>query len=277
MTAGADQIRSLPAARSEARRRYRQLTLRILPATTLVLLLVLWQAATTVLAVHDYVLPSPLKIINALGAASGEVRHDTLATLYEVLIGYALAIVVAVPLAVAVVESQILRRSIYPVMIFLQSIPKVALAPLFLIWVGYGSTPKILIVLLTCFFPIFLDTASGLASTESEQLDLMRSFEATRLQILRKVRFPTAMPQLFVGLKVGITLAVIGAVVGEFVSATKGLGYLIETASSQLQTPLAFGGLLVLAVMSIVLFYLVELIERLVVPWSTHASDDPGS
>jgi NitT/TauT family transport system permease protein len=197
-----------------------------------------------------------------------ELVGHTAVTLYETLAGFVLSIAISIPLAVVVVYSPILQNTIYPILLALQSTPKVAIAPLLALWIGFGTAPKIIVVFLVCFFPIIVATASGLAAVPAPLIDLIRSLSASPTQTFIKIRFPTAMPHIFVGLKIAITFAVIGAVIGEFVGSENGLGYLILVSTSQSRTPLAFGALVLLTIMSIVLYYGVALIERIVVPWA---------
>jgi NitT/TauT family transport system permease protein len=213
-------------------------------------------------------LPSPSTIGVAFAEWRWELWGHSLTTLYETIVGFALSIALAVPLAVAVVYSPFLRKSIYPILLALQSVPKVAIAPLLALWIGFGALPKILVVFLVCFFPIIVATATGLASVPGPVMDLIRSLSATQLQTFIKIRFPNAMPHIFVGLKIAITFAVIGAVIGEFVGSESGLGYLILVSSSQARTPVAFAALVILTVMSIILYYLIEFIEKITVPWA---------
>jgi len=240
----------------------------IWPTATLAGLLVVWQAVLTVVPLPAWLLPSPSAIVTATWAWHPHLPGHTLATLGATLAGYGLSILVGVPIAIIIVSSRFLERTVFPILLVLQSVPKVAVAPILLVWVGYGQLPKILIVFLVCFFPIVIGTAAGLNSAPAEMLNLVRSLCATPAQIFVKVRFPSAMPQIFVGLKVAITLAVIGAVIGEFVGSNKGLGYIIVVSMSQVNTSLAFGAMALLAILSIVLFYLVEWLERVLVPWS---------
>lgn len=198
----------------------------------------------------------------------GDLVVQTLATLYETIVGYLLAIAISIPLAVAVVYSPLLQNTIYPILLSFQSMPKVAIAPLLLLWIGFGVMPKIAVVFLVCFFPIVVATASGLTAVPPALMDLIRSLSASSLQTFIKIRFPTAMPHIFVGLKIAITFAVIGAVIGEFVGSDQGLGYLILVSTSQSKTPLAFGALVILTIMSMILYYLVEFLEYWVVPWA---------
>ncbi len=238
------------------------------PAVTLIGLVALWEVLVRWSGIPGWLLPTPTAIGEAMAEWRNELGWHFLITLYEVLAGFALSIVVSIPLAVAVVYSPFLQNTIYPILLALQSMPKVAIAPLLVLWIGFGALPKIVVVFLVCFFPIIVATASGLTAVPASLIDLIRSLSATPLQTFVKIRFPTAMPHIFVGLKIAITFAVIGAVIGEFVGSDAGLGYLILISTSQSRTPLAFGALLLLTIMSIVLYYAVEFVERLLVPWA---------
>jgi NitT/TauT family transport system permease protein len=241
----------------------------VLGATvTLIALVVVWEVLVRQFEVPGWLLPSPSSIGQAMVEWRSELVGHSLVTLYETLVGFALAIAISIPLAVAVVYSPLLQNTIYPILLALQSMPKVAIAPLLALWIGFGTLPKIVVVFLVCFFPIIVATASGLTAVPAPLMDLIRSLSASSLQTFVKIRFPTAMPHIFVGLKIAITFAVIGAVIGEFVGSENGLGYLILVSTSQSRTPLAFGALVLLTVMSIVLYYGVALIERIVVPWA---------
>lgn len=239
----------------------------ILPILTFIFLLGLWEVATVVFEIRSWLLPAPSEIGVSMVEWADDLWRHTMVTLYETLVGFAFSILIGIPLAVAVVYSPILQNTIYPILLAFQSVPKVAIAPLLVLWVGYGELPKILVVFLVCFFPIVVATASGLTSVPPTLMNLIRSLSATQFQTFVKVRFPMAMPHIFVGLKIAITLAVIGAVIGEFVGSEAGLGYLILVSTSQSQTPLAFASLVILTIMSIVLYYLLEWLERVIVPW----------
>lgn len=241
----------------------------LLPLVTFAVLLLIWEAAVREAKIPAWLLPSPSVIGAAFVDWWRELLFHSLVTLYETLAGFALAIALGVPLAVAVVYSPVLQKTIYPILLALQSVPKVAIAPLLALWIGFGAMPKIIVVFLVCFFPIVVATATGLTAVPPALMDLIRSLSATPFQIFVKARFPTAMPHIFVGLKIAITFAVIGAVIGEFVGSESGLGYLILVSSSQSRTPVAFAALVVLTLMSIVLYYAVEFVERLMVPWAT--------
>jgi NitT/TauT family transport system permease protein len=235
---------------------------------TLIALVALWEFLARKFQIPAWLLPAPSLIGESMLEWRSELLGHSLVTLYETLVGFALAIAISVPLAVAVVYSPLLQNTIYPILLALQSMPKVAIAPLLALWIGFGTLPKIVVVFLVCFFPIIVATTSGLTAVPSSLMDLIRSLSATSVQTFVKIRFPTAMPHIFVGLKIAITFAVIGAVIGEFVGSENGLGYLILVSTSQSRTPLAFGSLVLLTVMSIVLYYAIALIERVVVPWA---------
>lgn len=240
----------------------------VLPSIALVILTLLWEAAVDAFSIPLFIIPAPSDIFWASIYSRGQIPFHTLVTLYETIMGFAVATLIGIGLGIIVVSSRFLRDTFFPLLVVAQSVPKVAIAPVLLITMGYGELPKIIIVFLVCFFPIVVSTAAGLESAPREVLDLARSMSATTLDTFRKVRFPAAMPQVFVGLKVAVILAVIGAIIGEFVGSDRGLGYLILVSMSQANSPLAFGAIGVLAIMSILLFYGVELLERILVPWS---------
>jgi len=240
----------------------------LLPTLTIVALVGLWWLATIVFDWKPFLVPSPKDVWNELVAQRHRLPGHVEATLFESLEGFGLAIVLGIPVAVAIAYSRLLESTIYPALIALNAIPKIAIAPLLVIWMGFGSGPKVTMVVLICFFPIVISTATGLKSTPVEFVDLVRSLAASPLQQFVKVRFPAALPFVFVGLKVAISLAVIGAVVGEFVGATKGLGYVIVASGQNANTSLAFAAIVLLSLMSILLFYALVIAERLLVPWA---------
>jgi len=237
-------------------------------ALTLIGLVILWEVLVRRSNIPGWLLPSPSAILQAMVEWRSDLVEHTAVTLYETLVGFALSIAISIPLAVAVVYSPLLQNTVYPILLAMQSTPKVAIAPLLALWIGFGAAPKIIVVFLVCFFPIVVATASGLTAVPAPLIDLIRSLSASPMQTFLKIRFPTAMPHIFVGLKIAITFAVIGAVIGEFVGSENGLGYLILVSTSQSRTPLAFGALVLLTIMSILLYYGVALIERIVVPWA---------
>ncbi len=217
-----------------------------------------------------FILPSPAEVARELWDQRSFLPGQAWTTVVETLEGFAIAIGVGVALAVLIAYSRALERSLYPVLVALNAVPKLALAPILVLWMGFGTGPKVAMVVLLCVFPIVLSTATGLTSTAAELDELVRSLSASELQAFRKVRFPAALPHIFVGLKVGISLAVIGAVIGEFVGATRGLGYVIVASGQNADTTLAFASIALLAALSVVLFYSLVALERWLVPWARH-------
>ncbi|HAM55031.1 MAG TPA: ABC transporter permease [Candidatus Rokubacteria bacterium] len=239
----------------------------LLPTGVLLGTLVVWEIAWRIFNVPRFVVPLPSGILAETWAWRGYLLTHSWVTLYETLAGFALSIAVGTPLAVMLVYSPVLRSALYPLLVVTQAVPKVAIAPVLLLLLGAGEVSKVVIAFLVAFFPIVVNTATGLAATPPELLDLSRSYRASRLKTFIKVRFPMALPFFFSGLKVAVTLSVIGAVVGEFVGSDKGLGYVIVSATSYWKSNLAFAAMLLLSVMAVGLFGLVELVERLVCPW----------
>lgn len=241
---------------------------RLAPVATLLALIALWEAATAIFDVPIWLIPSPSAVAAALVELRGHLLGHSWVTLVQVVGGFAVSVLVGIPLAVLIASSGFLERTIYPLLVAMQSVPKIAIAPIIVLWMGFGMTPKMVIIFLVCVFPVVISTASGLKTTPAEFVELARSLGAGRLQLFWKVRFPAAMPQIFVGLKVAITLAVIGAVIGEFVAGDEGLGYVIVLSGGNVRTDLAFAAIILLAIMSIALFYALAALERLLVPWA---------
>ena len=239
-----------------------------LPVVTLVIIMVAWQVSAWIFKPPLWLLPSPANVIETSIEWSDELPWHSLVTLYETIVGFIASIVLGIPIAIMIVYSKFLQRTIYPILLALQSVPKVAIAPLLLMWVGHGELPKIIVVFLVCFFPIVVSATAGMQAVPAALLDLVRSLSAGQFQVFLKIRLPNSLPYIFVGLKVAITLAVIGAVIGEFVGSNKGLGYLILISTQQFDTALAFAAIILLTLMSIILFYVVEFLERLIVPWA---------
>lgn len=239
----------------------------LLPELFLAGLVVLWQLASVAFKIPAWLLPSPAGIVQSFVRFGSDLAWHTGVTLYETLAGMAAAVGVGVPLGILIASSRLVSATLYPLLVVAQSIPKAAVAPLLLVWIGYGEAPKIIIAFLVAFFPMVVNTAAGIAGTPPELLDLCRTLRASRWHTLRKVRLPAALPHLFSGAKVAVTLAVVGAVIGEFVGSDAGLGYLILFASSHMDTSLAFAAMLLLAAMGIGLFAAVSALERRVMPW----------
>ncbi len=240
----------------------------IFPLAGLAAILALWQAYTQIFGVSRIVLPSPSDIAWASVARYDLLLLETWPTFLESVLGFGLALLIGIPLAVCVASSRTLNLTLYPILVAMQSVPKVAIAPIILVWFGLGIESKLAIAFLVAFFPIVVDTATGLHSTPSGLLELARSLRASPWQVFAKVQFPAALPFIFSGAKVAVTLAVIGAVIGEFVGSNSGLGNLLLTANSQLDGPLAWAALVWLSVLGVLLFGAVALAERVLMPWA---------
>ncbi len=224
--------------------------------------LALWQAAAAGFAVPKWLLPAPSDVVVALFANWDLIARHALTTLEEVLVGFVASFVAGVALAVAIARSRVVERALYPFVVASQTVPVVAIAPLLLIWFGYGLWPKAIVVVLISFFPIVVNTVDGLRSVDPDLVDLLRTMGASSRQIFAKVQAPAALPYVLSGTKVAISVSVIGAVMGEWVGAQAGLGYLMIRSASQFQTARVFASILVLSVMGIALFGLVALVER---------------
>jgi NitT/TauT family transport system permease protein len=236
------------------------------PIGSLIAVLAAWEAATRLLRIPLFLLPPPSVIAEAMVAHAGVLAEESIATTIEIALGFALSVAVGIPLALAIFLWPLFSRSIYPLLVSSQAVPKVAVAPLFIVWFGLGLVPKVFIAFLIAFFPVVINTAMGLAAIETEKIHLARSMGLGPLATFLKIRLPNALPSIFAGLKISITLAVVGAVVGEFVGGQGGLGYLLLVANGSLDTALLFAGLVALTVLGIVFFALVALVERLVLP-----------
>lgn len=242
----------------------------LVPLALLALLIGGWEAWVRVNETPRWYLPSPWIIAHATWNDRVLLAENGLITLQEVLAGFGVAVIAGVLAGIAIASSRVVERSIYPIVIASQAIPIVALAPLLLIWFGHGMTPKIVMTAIIAFFPIAVATTDGLRSADRETLDLMKTLGASRWQRFRLVKIPSALPSFFSGAKVGVAVAVIGAVVGEMVGSNAGLGHTMTLANASLRTDRVFACVLILSVMAVVLFALVALLERLVLPWRRH-------
>jgi NitT/TauT family transport system permease protein len=231
-------------------------------------LIAVWQVVLSTGLVSEFVLPAPAAVSSSMIEYRGPIASATLVTLYEIVLGFGAAIVLGLFLAVGLTYSRFFNAAVYPPVLILHAIPKVAIAPLLLIWFGFGLAPKIVLSLTLAFFPILIASIAGFRSVDAELHELARTLKASWFQTLLKIDFPHALPSIFAGLRTGIHLAVVGAVIAEFVSGGEGLAFLLHSASSQFQTDLAFAVAIVISVLSAALFGLVVLVERLAIPWA---------
>lgn len=240
------------------------------PVIVLLVLFAGWWFVAWRELVPAYLVPSPGAVAQTMVADWAMLLEHTWVTTMETVVGFVLAAVVGVATAVLLVYSRTAEKSLYPLILFAQVIPKIAIAPILVVWFGFGMTPKIVLAVLIAFFPVVVSAVAGLRSVDPELLEMSATMGASRWKTFRKIRFPGSLPQLMSGLKVAVTLAVVGAVVGEFVGADRGLGYVLLLASGNLDAPLLFADLILMSLIGVVLFVLVEVLERLLIPW--HAS-----
>jgi NitT/TauT family transport system permease protein len=245
----------------------RRLTGTIYPLAAIAGAIVIWYAVVILFHVPKYVLPLPGDVYRRTVEDLDFLIWHSLVTVYETLGGFALSIALGIPIAIALVASRTLERALMPWLVLSQTFPKVALAPLIVVWFGLGVVPKLLVTFLVAFFPIVISTVVGLRSVEREMIELAQSMRATRLQMFWHFRIPMALPNIFAGLKVSAAFAVVGAVIAEWVGASAGLGYLLMRANANLDTTLLFAVLVALMIIGVVLYYAVEFIERLSIPW----------
>ena len=225
-----------------------------------------WWGIVKIFEIPDYLLPAPQAVAARIVKEWPLLVKHGGYTLISVLTGFVAGVAIGVPLAFVIVVSRSIERVAMPFLIMSQTIPKVAIAPILIVWLGFGLLPKIAIVFLISFFPIVVSTVAGLKSVESDMIDLVRSMGAGTAKIMLRVRAPTALPQMFAGFKIAICLAVVGAIVGEFVGSNQGLGYLLLTATGRLDGTLVWASLFVLIAMGIALFAIVTRLERLALP-----------
>jgi NitT/TauT family transport system permease protein len=232
-----------------------------------VFVLLIWHFGVVLLGIKEFILPTPWAAVKTLFEPKYRWSFNFLATFYEVVGGFILSAVVGVVLGVAIVWSEWLKRTILPFLVFVNTLPKIAVAPLFLVWFGYGILPNILIVILISFFPMVINTATGLVAVEEDLLDLVSYLHATKWQKLRLIQLPNSLPYVFSGLKITSTTAVVGAIVGEFIASDKGLGSVIISSQTTLSTPAIFGSLILITIIGMGLFWGVEVLEKVLMPW----------
>ena len=237
------------------------------PLLIVAAILGIWEGYVRAFDVQRWLLPAPSVIATTLGNSAEMLTRHTWVTLQEVIIGFGLALGGGVLLAAAIALSRTVERALYPFVIASQTVPIIVIAPLLLIWVGYGLTPKIIVVALIAFFPIVVNTVDGLKSVDADAVNLMRTLGAGRWQVFLKVQVPTSLPFLFSGTKVAVAVSVIGAVIGEWVGASEGLGYLMIRSKPQFLTERIFAAIAILSAMGIGLFALVGVVEKLTIPW----------
>jgi putative hydroxymethylpyrimidine transport system permease protein len=240
----------------------------LLPLLLLVLAGGVWEAIARIGIVEDYLLPAPSDVAQALVDDRHLLLSDTWVTGREVLLGFAFALAVGVAIAVLLHLSPPIRRAAYPLVVASQAVPVIVIAPILVIWFGFGITPKLIVIALICFFPIVVNTLDGLRSVDAAQVKMLRTLNASPGKIFRYLELPASLPYLFSGAKIAAAVAVIGAVFAELVGSDAGLGHMIQVGTAQLLTARVFAAVLILSLMAIALFWLLAALERWAVPWS---------
>ena len=248
------------------------------PLALVAFLLVAWEVYARTSGVSRFVLPAPSQVLLALWEFRREAIRHALPTIVETVVGFSISIAAATAAAVALDRVGWARRAVEPLLVGSQTIPIVAIAPLIVVWFGFGLLPKVLVVVLVTFFPISIALLDGFASTTADATDLMRSLGASAGQTFRKVRWPSGLPAFFTGLRISATYAVVAAVIGEYVGATDGLGIWMQLSQRSFRTDLVFGAILLTAVLSVGLYGLVVVAEQTAIPWwrASRAAGDPG-
>jgi NitT/TauT family transport system permease protein len=239
-----------------------------LPSVGGVGLVGLWWSATVVFGIRPLLVPAPPQVLDAFGRLPSHLLRQTGYTLAETMVGFTVAAVGGTVLAVLLTGSQVVQRAIMPWVVAVNAVPKVALTPLLVVWLGFGMRPKVALVILICFFPVVVSTMAGLSSTPADLAELARSLSASGWHTFIKIRLPWALPQVVVGLKVAISLALVGAVVGEIQNPDHGLGAVILSAGTSADTPLAYAAIALLGALGLGLFYLIVVLERTLLPWA---------
>ena len=237
------------------------------PIAILIGMVAAWELWVQLADVPRWQLPAPSEIAKELVSSSDLLWTHAVVTLKEIVFGFLAALATGLFLAAGIAYSRVLERSVYPIVIASQTVPIIAIAPLLLIWVGYGLTPKIIIVALICFYPIAVNSVDGLKAVDSDMANMMKTLGASRWQMFHKLQIPTALPFMFSGIKVGISVSVIAAVIGEWVGGSAGLGYLITYSQPLFLTSRVFASIVVLSAMGISLFVLAGFLERMMLPW----------
>jgi NitT/TauT family transport system permease protein len=268
----ASEIFDLPVAR---RKKFfdRKTVRRILPWFVIAALFALWEIFVRALAIPQFVLPAPSAVFASLWTWREPILDNCLQTLMTTLIGFAVAIVVGGIGGIALGSSTVLYDGFYPALIAFNSVPKVAMIPILVIWFGIGTIPAIITAFLLSFFPILVNVATGIATVEPELRDVLRALGASKRQVITKVGLPRALPYFFASLKVAMTVAFVGSIVSETVAANKGVGALMLTASSRFEVPLAFAGLLVTGLMGVGMYVICAAIERRMTHWANRGSE----
>jgi NitT/TauT family transport system permease protein len=244
------------------------------PVLLILILIALWELAIRLFHIPPYLVPAPEAVVTQLVKQWDTLLSQAVPTTLATLGGFAASIAFGIPIALIIAYSRTVESFVYPLLVFSQSVPKIAIAPLFVVWFGFGIIPKVICAFMLGFFPVVVSTVMGFKSVDPDMIDLARSMRASRLETFIRISLPQALPSIFAGLKVSITLAVVGAVVGEFVGSNSGIGYLLQIANGTFDLPLMFAALVVLSAIGVLLFVAIDVIERFSIPWhASHRAD----
>lgn len=252
-------------------KRLRNIENSIIPTAFCAVLLLIWQLSVDRGAVPRFVLPSPTDIASTLIEIMPDIYNHIFVTLTEAFAGFFISIILALVLAILMDSIKTLKKAIYPILVVSQTVPLIVLAPLFVMWFGFGMLPKIITVVLVCFFPILVSLMDGLSSVDGDMINLLKSMKATRLQIFRLVKFPAAMVSFFSGLRIAATYSIMGAIIGEWLGGKAGLGIYMSRVRNSYAYDKTFAAIVIIVVLSMLVFYAVKLLQRLVMPWSIEA------
>lgn len=241
---------------------------KIVPITFLIILILIWQAVVGNGLIQKYILPSPKDIVTTLITILPDIKEHIYVTLYEAFLGFFISIVFALFLAFLMDNVNILKKAIYPLLIVSQTVPIIALAPLFVIWFGFGQLPKIIVVVLVCFFPIVISLLHGLESVDKDMLNLVKSMGGTKIHLFRFIKFPASLVSFFSGLKIAATYSIMGAVIGEWLGGSKGLGVYMLRVKHSYSLDKMFAAILIVVVLSMTLFRAISIVEYLLMPWT---------
>ncbi|SHJ79034.1 NitT/TauT family transport system permease protein [Bradyrhizobium lablabi] len=237
------------------------------PFLFLIFIVVAWDLAIRLFKIPAYQIPAPADVVAVLWQDWPELLRQAWPTTYATICGFLLSAVFGIPVAMLIAGSKTVESYVYPLLVFSQSVPKIAIAPLFVVWFGFGIIPKVISAFLLGFFPVVVSAVQGFKSVDPDMVDLARAMQGSRFHVFCAVNLPHAMPAIFSGLKVSVTLAVVGAVVGEFVGSNSGIGYVLQRSIGTFDLPTMFAALVILALLGVVLFWIVDRIEKLVIPW----------
>jgi NitT/TauT family transport system permease protein len=244
------------------------------PLLFLVVIVVAWDLSIRLFHIPAYQIPSPGDVVSVLWTDWPELLRQCWPTTYATVCGFVLSALFGIPIAMLIAGSRTVESYVYPLLVFSQSVPKIAIAPLFVVWFGFGIIPKVISAFLLGFFPVVVSAVQGFKSVDPDMVDLARAMQGSRFQVFRAVNLPHAMPAIFSGLKVSVTLAVVGAVVGEFVGSNSGIGYVMQRSIGTFDLPTMFAALVILALLGVILFWIVDRVERFIIPWHVSQRDD---